>query len=77
MVEQLTEEQIAEFKEVFNLFDKDRDGITFIIPLSLPFFFFFICRMFFHFVLFCFVIGAVVQRLFHSFFLRKIKVVFG
>ncbi|KAB1212169.1 putative 3,4-dihydroxy-2-butanone kinase [Morella rubra] len=26
MVEQLTEEQIAEFKEVFNLFDKDRDG---------------------------------------------------
>ena len=26
MVEQLTEEQIAEFKEAFSLFDKDGDG---------------------------------------------------
>jgi hypothetical protein len=28
MVEQLTEEQIAEFKEAFSLFDKDGDGIA-------------------------------------------------
>lgn len=28
MVEQLTEEQIAEFKEAFSLFDKDGDGMT-------------------------------------------------
>lgn len=27
MAEQLTEEQIAEFKEAFSLFDKDGDGI--------------------------------------------------
>jgi len=27
MVEQLTEEQIAEFKEAFSLFDKDGDGM--------------------------------------------------
>lgn len=26
MVEQLTEDQIAEFKEAFSLFDKDGDG---------------------------------------------------
>ncbi|CAL4935605.1 unnamed protein product [Urochloa decumbens] len=26
MAERLTEEEIAEFKEVFNLYDKDRDG---------------------------------------------------
>ena len=26
MAEQLTEEQIAEFKEAFSLFDKDGDG---------------------------------------------------
>jgi calmodulin len=26
MVDQLTEEQIAEFKEAFSLFDKDGDG---------------------------------------------------
>ncbi len=28
MVEQLTEEQIAEFKEAFSLFDKDGDGTS-------------------------------------------------
>lgn len=28
MAEQLTEEQIAEFKEAFCLFDKDGDGIS-------------------------------------------------
>lgn len=27
MAEQLTEEQISEFKEAFSLFDKDGDGI--------------------------------------------------
>jgi calmodulin len=27
MVEQLTEEQIAEFKEAFSVFDKDGDGM--------------------------------------------------
>ena len=26
MTERLIEEQIAEFKEVFNMFDKDQDG---------------------------------------------------
>lgn len=35
MAEQLTEEQIAEFKEAFSLFDKDGDGMFF------SFFFFF------------------------------------
>jgi len=39
MVEQLTEEQIAEFKEAFSLFDKDGDG-TYVC-----FFFFFICLL--------------------------------
>jgi hypothetical protein len=29
MAEQLTEEQIAEFKEAFSLFDKDGDGFFF------------------------------------------------
>jgi Ca2+-binding EF-hand superfamily protein len=29
MSEQLTEEQIAEFKEAFSLFDKDGDGMLF------------------------------------------------
>ena len=29
MAEQLTEEQIAEFKEAFCLFDKDGDGMYF------------------------------------------------
>jgi hypothetical protein len=32
MVEQLTEEQIAEFKEAFSLFDKDGDGELFFPP---------------------------------------------
>lgn len=32
MAEQLTEEQIAEFKEAFSLFDKDGDGM----PSGLP-----------------------------------------
>ncbi len=39
MVEQLTEEQIAEFKEAFSLFDKDGDGTY------LCFFFFLICLL--------------------------------
>ena len=30
MADQLTEEQIAEFKEAFSLFDKDGDGECFI-----------------------------------------------
>lgn len=30
MTEQLTEEQIAEFKEAFSLFDKDGDGNLFL-----------------------------------------------
>jgi len=29
MADQLTEEQIAEFKEAFSLFDKDGDGKSF------------------------------------------------
>ncbi|RWV95986.1 hypothetical protein GW17_00041340 [Ensete ventricosum] len=33
MAEQLTDEQISEFKESFSLFDKDGDGQ---IPLSIP-----------------------------------------
>lgn len=39
MAEQLTEEQIAEFKEAFSLFDKDGDGkiIVFLFSLSFPF----------------------------------------
>lgn len=41
MAEQLTEEQIAEFKEAFSLFDKDGDGklIVFLLSLSFPFVF--------------------------------------
>lgn len=31
MAEQLTEEQIAEFKEAFSLFDKDGDGIFLLV----------------------------------------------
>ena len=37
MAEQLTEEQIAEFKEAFSLFDKDGDGIFFFFFPSLIF----------------------------------------
>jgi hypothetical protein len=32
MADQLTEEQIAEFKEAFSLFDKDGDGELFLLP---------------------------------------------
>jgi hypothetical protein len=39
MTEQLTEEQIAEFKEAFSLFDKDGDGIVIISTLIGCFFF--------------------------------------
>jgi hypothetical protein len=39
MTEQLTEEQIAEFKEAFSLFDKDGDGIVIISTLFDCFFF--------------------------------------
>jgi calmodulin len=35
MADQLTDDQIAEFKEAFSLFDKDGDG-TPSSPLSLP-----------------------------------------
>jgi calmodulin len=35
MADQLTEEQIAEFKEAFSLFDKDGDG-KFSHSLSIP-----------------------------------------
>lgn len=31
MAEKLTEEQIAEFKEAFSLFDKDGDGIFLLV----------------------------------------------
>ncbi|CAL9196210.1 unnamed protein product [Musa hybrid cultivar] len=41
MAEQLTDDQIAEFKEAFSLFDKDGDGQTLSIPLCSPFSFFF------------------------------------
>ncbi|RWW53769.1 hypothetical protein BHE74_00039734 [Ensete ventricosum] len=50
MAEQLTDDQISEFKEAFSLFDKDGDGQTFSIPLFSPFFFFFF--FFFFFLLF-------------------------
>ena len=33
MAEQYTEEQIAEFKEAFSLFDKDGDGECFLLGL--------------------------------------------
>jgi hypothetical protein len=36
MADQLTDEQIAEFKEAFSLFDKDGDGIRHAPALSLP-----------------------------------------
>ncbi len=35
MVEQLTEDQIAEFKEAFSLFDKDGDGTFVFFLISL------------------------------------------
>ncbi|CAL9127696.1 unnamed protein product, partial [Musa textilis] len=35
MAEQLTDDQIAEFKEAFSLFDKDGDGQIPLLPLSL------------------------------------------
>ena len=41
MAEQLTEEQIAEFKEAFSLFDKDGDGIYIYFPPHLNSFFLF------------------------------------
>jgi hypothetical protein len=34
MADQLTDEQIAEFKEAFSLFDKDGDGTLLPVPLS-------------------------------------------
>ena len=34
MAEQYTEEQIAEFKEAFSLFDKDGDGECFLLGLG-------------------------------------------
>jgi calmodulin len=38
MADQLTDEQISEFKEAFSLFDKDGDGIVSQIPFLLLFF---------------------------------------
>jgi hypothetical protein len=43
MADQLTDEQISEFKEAFSLFDKDGDGIVSQIPF-LSFFNFFLLR---------------------------------
>jgi hypothetical protein len=34
MADQLSEDQIAEFKEAFSLFDKDDDGINLAPPVS-------------------------------------------
>lgn len=34
MAEQLTEDQISEFKEAFSLFDKDGDGLIFLLFIS-------------------------------------------
>jgi Ca2+-binding EF-hand superfamily protein len=42
MADQLTDEQISEFKEAFSLFDKDGDGIVSQIPFLSFFTFFFI-----------------------------------
>ncbi|CAL9118303.1 unnamed protein product, partial [Musa acuminata var. zebrina] len=47
MAEQLTDDQIAEFKEAFSLFDKDGDGQTLSIPLCSPFFFLFLIFIYF------------------------------
>lgn len=44
MAEQLTEDQISEFKEAFSLFDKDGDGL-FLISFSLLFSLFFISHL--------------------------------
>ena len=38
MADQLTEEQIAEFKEAFSLFDKDGDGELILIHVCLGFY---------------------------------------
>jgi hypothetical protein len=44
MADQLTDDQIAEFKEAFSLFDKDGDGLFSQIPSSL----FFLLDLAFH-----------------------------
>jgi len=49
MADQLTDDQISEFKEAFSLFDKDGDGK--ILSLVLVFFFFFFLN-FFYLILF-------------------------
>lgn len=41
MADQLTDDQIAEFKEAFSLFDKDGDGLFSQIPFSFSFSFIF------------------------------------
>ena len=52
MADQLTEEQIAEFKEAFSLFDKDGDGtITTKVPRELRFVVLLQYSFFFSFVL--------------------------
>jgi hypothetical protein len=52
MADQLTDDQIAEFKEAFSLFDKDGDGLFSQISSSL--FFFHFLDLAFH-ILACFV----------------------
>lgn len=74
MAEQLTEEQIAEFKEAFSLFDKDGDGISSSpsSSSSSPFFFFsLICS----FKLFSFlIISPVFGLCFHCLFSSHVMV---
>lgn len=43
MADQLTDEQISEFKEAFSLFDKDGDGAHLFFSFILRLYFFFVC----------------------------------
>lgn len=65
MAEQLTEEQIGEFKEAFSLFDKDGDGML-SLPFSISIFNCFIWSTDFAFFFFapCYLEGLSVQKLF-------------
>lgn len=47
MADQLTDEQISEFKEAFSLFDKDGDGSILSLSLSQRFMFFFVYLVWF------------------------------
>lgn len=56
MADQLTDDQIAEFKEAFSLFDKDGDGLFSQIPFSFSFSFSFFLDLVIHILFFaCFV----------------------